>query len=721
MTEQLGRVLNGRYRLCAPIGTGASAQVYLADDVTLRRRVAVKVLHPALAEDEAFLRRFRAEAQAAAALNHANIMSIWDWGEDDGPYLVLEFLGGGSLRAMLDQGRRLTPAQALLVGLDTAKALHYAHSRGFAHRDIKPANLLFGDDGRLRIADFGLARALSEAAWTEPGAGLVGTARYAAPEQATAARVDGKADVYALGLVLIEAVTGSVPLVGESTLATVAGRADVPVPVPAALGPLVPALERAGRPDPAERLGAGAFGEALEAAKPELDRPQPLPLVGAVDVDAVRRLSDMDATLLPPSHPVPSHPVPSHPVPSHPVPSHPVPSHPVTSPVLGDVTQATDGSNGDVTQATNGSNGGGSNGDGSGGETTTMRSGPPTAVFDDLEMFQGEHKGRGGASKTAVAVFDDDPQPTPKARSRRRRWPWLLLVALLVAAAGGGVFAFLQAQPATALVPPVENRSEADAQVALAQVQAEAQFESPWTIEIKREPNEGVPEGNVISQSPSPGAVLEEGRKVTLLVSTGLPFKAVPDLANLTVDEAEAKLVEAELAKGDVSTVNDESVEAGQVLSWAASGQERPEELRKGSEVDLVVSAGPAARTVPNVAGKTADQAVAELKKVGLGAKVAEQYSTSVAAGVVIATEPGAGASVERGTSVTVVVSKGRDLVSVPDIVGRTLDEVNKALRDAGLKPGNISGQLGGSPFTSDPEPGAKVDRNTVVDVFLKR
>ncbi|MBW3645655.1 MAG: serine/threonine protein kinase, partial [Actinobacteria bacterium] len=262
MTEQVGRVLGSRYRLTAPIGSGSSAEVYLADDVTLRRRVAVKVLHPALADDEAFLSRFQAEARAAAALSHPNLMAVYDWGEADGPYLVLEFLGGGSLRGMLDQGRRLSPSQALMVGLDTARALDFAHSRGFVHRDIKPANLLFGDDGRLRIADFGLARALSEAAWTEPSDSLLGTVKYAAPEQASGRRVDGKADVYALGLVLIEAVTGTVPLVGESTIATLAGRVDSPVPVPDALGPLKPVLERAGNPDPAERPDAATLGRA---------------------------------------------------------------------------------------------------------------------------------------------------------------------------------------------------------------------------------------------------------------------------------------------------------------------------------------------------------------------------------------------------------------------------------------------------------------------------
>src|SRR5215210_316610 len=299
MTEQLGRVLGGRYRLIAPIGTGASAQVFLADDVKLRRRVALKVLHPALSDDQAFLRRFRAEARAAAALSHPNLMAVYDWTDEGDPYLVLEYLGGGSLRALLDRGRRLTVGQAVIVGLEAARALDYAHSKGFVHRDIKPANLLFGDEGRLRIADFGLARALSEATWTEPGDGLVGTARYAAPEQASGARVDGKADVYALGLVLIEAVTGTVPLTAEAALATLLRRIDNAVPIPDAMGPLVPILASMGRPDPSERPGADELGRSLLAVARRLDRPEPLPLPGAIEVSALRELEDVDLTLLP--------------------------------------------------------------------------------------------------------------------------------------------------------------------------------------------------------------------------------------------------------------------------------------------------------------------------------------------------------------------------------------------------------------------------------------
>ena len=151
---------------------------------------------------------------------------------------------------MLDQGVRLSQSQTLLVGLEATRALDYAHRRGFVHRDIKPANLLFGEDGRLRIADFGLARALAEAAWTEPQGAVLGTARYASPEQAQGQSVDGKADVYSLGLVLIEAVTGTVPFAADTTIATLMARVGKAVEVPDALGPLQKALARVGPPRP---------------------------------------------------------------------------------------------------------------------------------------------------------------------------------------------------------------------------------------------------------------------------------------------------------------------------------------------------------------------------------------------------------------------------------------------------------------------------------------
>ncbi|MGI8664319.1 MAG: protein kinase domain-containing protein [Acidimicrobiales bacterium] len=302
LNDQIGRVLGGRYRLTAPIGTGASALVYLADDTRLRRRVAVKLLHQALSADESFLRRFRAEAQAAAALNHPHILAVYDWGEDgDEPYLVTEYLGGGSLRAMLDTGARLDPAQALMIGLETARALDHAHKRGFVHRDIKPANLLFGEDGRLRIADFGLARALAEASWTEPAGAVIGTARYACPEQARGEKVTAKGDVYSLALVLIEAVTGNVPFASDTTIATLMARIDTPIEVSDSLGPLRKVLVRAGNPDPELRPDAGELSVGLLVAAEELARPTPLPLAGTTATVESLAVGDRDPTGLPSS------------------------------------------------------------------------------------------------------------------------------------------------------------------------------------------------------------------------------------------------------------------------------------------------------------------------------------------------------------------------------------------------------------------------------------
>src|SRR3954463_2459075 len=310
VSDLAGRVLAGRYLLQSAIGTGASGRVYVADDTRLRRRVAIKVLHAALAEDSGFLRRFRAEAQVAASLNHPNVMAVYDWGDDDVPFMVLELLTGGSLRSLLDSGARLSASQAVHVGRQVTAALEYAHARGIVHRDIKPANLLFDEHGIVRVADFGLARALAEASWTEPAGTVVGTARYAAPEQVTGAPLDGRADLYSLAVVLVEAVTGTVPAVADTAIGTLAARTHTPLVAPLALGRLGRVVERAGRPQPAERYpDAATMRAALADASRVLPPPQPLPLAGLggeIDggpptrIGRASNLFDQDAPVAPP-------------------------------------------------------------------------------------------------------------------------------------------------------------------------------------------------------------------------------------------------------------------------------------------------------------------------------------------------------------------------------------------------------------------------------------
>jgi serine/threonine-protein kinase len=615
-TDQVGRVLSGRYRLIAPVGAGASARVYLADDVRLKRRVAVKVLHDALADDDSFLRRFRAEAQAAAALNHPNIVAVYDWGDDEGtPYIVTEYLGGGSLRSLLDRGIRLTLSQALLVGLEATRGLDYAHRRGFVHRDIKPANLLFGEDGRMRIADFGLARALAEAAWTEPQGAVLGTARYASPEQAQGQSVDGRADVYSLGLVLIEAVTGTVPFSADTTIATLMARVGRPVEVPEGLGALAKVLEKAGTAEPADRSDAGQMGVALMAIAGDLPRPEPLPILSGHEPTTIA--DSGDATVI-------------------------------------DASGADDG--------------------------------VPAPIFLDDDLH------------------DDEPR-------RRRRWPWVVLAVLFAAALGGGA-AYLVAGARTPSypVPQLADFTEKQARTAVDQFH--------WHIAVAHARKDGSTAGRVLATRPKVGASLKKGHTLTLVLSDGNTLAPVPtDLVGKTLQQATAELQAAGGFTPQATGAYDETVAAGVILKM---GDGVPAQLPKGSAVPVVVSKGPAPRTVPQgLAGGTFAQAQAKLQAVQLVAHQVDAFSDTVPAGTVIGTSPAAGASVPRGGSVDVQVSKGPQLVAVPNVKGMKLDAATAALTSAGFVPGNVSGKASGKVTATNPPIGSMQKKGTAVDLTL--
>ena len=641
MTDQIGRVLSGRYRLIAPIGTGASAQVYLADDVRLRRRVAVKVLHAALAEDDAFLRRFRAEAQAAAALNHPNIVAVYDWGDDDGaPYIVTEYLGGGSLRALLDRGVRLTPSQALMIGLEATRALDYAHRRGFVHRDIKPGNLLFGDDGRLRIADFGLARALAEAAWTEPQGAVLGTARYASPEQAQGQAVDGRADVYSLGLVLIECVTGTVPFAADTTIATLMARVGKPVEVSEALGPLRKALARAGMPDAGGRPDAGELGIALMASAEDLPRPEPLPIVDGMPHDGNEDSHLADATML--------------------------------GAALAGTRLADPGEPTIVVDAP---------------EAGAASAAPPEWLADDL------------------VVETDDDQPA------RRRWPYAILVAVLALLVGGGAaFAYTELSTPSHEIPDLEGETQAAATAAA----EELGFE----VEIVESRQDGSTPGTVLDTRPPAGEQLDEGDTLTLIISLGNTPAPVPtDLVGKTLEEATRLLTDAGGFVPEVTEQESEEVPEGIVI---AVGEGVPAELPKGDPVPLIVSSGPAPRTVPSgLVGGSFENAKAALEGVQLKAKQVDEFSDDVEKGKVIRVEPGEGEQAERDSEVAVVVSKGPDVVTVPDVSGMSLDEAVSAIEGAGLVVGEAFGPAKGDPFITSPAAGTEVRRGATVDIYL--
>ncbi|MBW3664761.1 MAG: Stk1 family PASTA domain-containing Ser/Thr kinase [Actinobacteria bacterium] len=214
---RIGQVLAGRYRLEDLIGRGGMAEVREAQDEVLDRAVAVKMLLPRFAQDEGFIERFRREAQASASLSHPNIVAVYDTGEQDGlPFIVMELVRGRSLAEVITAGG-LTERRALEVTAEVCRALSYAHSRGLVHRDIKPGNILLGEDGQVKVTDFGIARAVNAETVTQTAA-VLGTAAYLSPEQAQGHPVDGRSDVYSLGVVLYEMLGGRAPFAGDTAV-----------------------------------------------------------------------------------------------------------------------------------------------------------------------------------------------------------------------------------------------------------------------------------------------------------------------------------------------------------------------------------------------------------------------------------------------------------------------------------------------------------------------
>ncbi|HYL40125.1 MAG TPA: protein kinase, partial [Candidatus Binatus sp.] len=240
----IGTVLGGRYRLVELLGQGGMATIYRARDAQLERDVAVKVLRPEYGADPDFVDRFRHEAQAAASLNHPGIVSVFDYGTDPaGPFIVMELVDGEDLATILRRAGALPPRQAARLVAQAARGLAAAHERGFVHRDVKPGNILVTRDGRVKVTDFGIARAMAESALTLPGTTL-GSVHYFSPEQARGEPATTASDIYSIGIVLFELLTGRRPWEGDTAAAIATARLTGSVPSPSGLrAGIPPALE----------------------------------------------------------------------------------------------------------------------------------------------------------------------------------------------------------------------------------------------------------------------------------------------------------------------------------------------------------------------------------------------------------------------------------------------------------------------------------------------
>ncbi|MGW1543539.1 Stk1 family PASTA domain-containing Ser/Thr kinase [Streptomyces sp. NPDC002309] len=602
----VGQVLDGRYRVDARIAVGGMATVYRAVDTRLDRVLALKVMHPALAADGSFVERFIREAKSVARLAHPNVVQVFDQGADGSyVYLAMEYVSGCTLRDVLRERGALQPRAALDILEPVLAALGAAHRAGFVHRDMKPENVLIGDDGRVKVADFGLVRSVDTV--TQTTGSVLGTLSYLAPEQIEQGSADPRVDVYACGVVLYEMLTGGKPHTGDSPAQVLYRHVHDDVPPPSAA---VPGL-------------AYELDELVAAATARAPELRPYHAVALLaQVRGTRgALADEQLDAVPPRAVTAEHDN----------------AHDRTSVIPRAL--------------------------------TALRHLP---VNEDDERYD------------RTSRLESPPLDTPHRRPRPRRTVVTLAAAVLLAICLGVGVWYINSGQFTE-VPPLLTKTEAQAEDRLAEVGLEVG-------RVKHAYSDTVQRGTVISTDPAPGARIRHNDTVTLTVSDGPETVKVPDIAGLRPEKARDLLKDSGLEPGMVTREFSEDVPRGLVIG---SDPATDTTTRAGTAIALTVSKG-APVDVPDVTGSDPAQAREALQEAGLRVRVAaERIHSEHEAGQVARQDPGPDGEAAEGDTVTLTLSKGPEMIEVPDVVGDGVDEAKQRLQDAGFEVEEDRGLLG--------------------------
>ncbi|MGH2692391.1 MAG: Stk1 family PASTA domain-containing Ser/Thr kinase [Actinomycetota bacterium] len=602
--------IDGRYQILARIAAGGMGEVFRAHDPVLDREVALKMLHVSLADDPSFIDRFRREARSAATLSHPNIVGVHDWGTTQGTYfMVMEFVRGVNLRAILMKHGALDAANAVSIVSDVLAALEHAHAQGIVHRDIKPENIMVrASDGAVKVADFGLARAFADSRVSQAPGTVTGTVQYLAPEQIEGMPADPRTDLYATGIVLYELLTGDVPFSGETSMAIAWRHLRERVPPPSRANPGVPvSLDRvvlnATERDREKRTDdAAVMRTDLQRADAELPPAAPLAELAAAVTPADEVPADRLSTVTIPRTLSPKE-----------------RRRQRVSRAFRFVSIAA------VVGLL-------------GWAAWTFVIPHPTTVPD----LRGDPLARAEAEADEAGLdlvlqqeFNSDvPDGAVVSQS---------LAPGTEAERGDGLTVVPSLGPELAAVPSVEGLTREEALARL----DEARFE----YKIVREYHETVPEDRVISQNPQGATELEVGKQIRLTVSKGLEPVDLPSLAGQTEAEAKDALKNLNLALGGISREFSAAVVAGEVIRTApAAGQTVEQE----SKVVLVVSKGPRTFAMPSVIGKPSSQARAELESLDLVVSVKPVPGSE--GDLIVGQIPKAGTIVQQGSTVTLYV-----------------------------------------------------------------
>ena len=665
----VGTLLDERYRVDSVLARGGMSTVYRGLDTRLDRPVAIKVMDPRFAGDRSFLERFIREARATARLRHPSVVAVHDQGVDrsqpeDQVFLVMELVDGGTLRDLLRAHRALPVPLAMAVLEPVLSALAAAHNEGLVHRDIKPENVLIGRAGEVKVADFGLVRALAEAGTTSDSV-ILGTVAYLSPEQVATGAADARSDVYSAGVVLFEMLTGHPPFTGDTALSVAYRHVNDDVPPPSTAVPGVPeALDqlvvRATRRDPRDRPSdAGEFLLALQRVRARLDVPRvPVRLPGLPGVPG----ADDEAPTQP------AKPVPLDPDRPGPRGTRALTRAPLVAPQPAPPGQPPPGR--------------------------------PAFGYPQREPHPRGQRPQGTHPAGGDQPPSGDPYLLERARDRRIFLIWLVVVALLTTLVGYG--AWHLAVGRWTVVPQLDNLDRGGVELALERAGLDPK--------IVTDHHDTVPAGLIVSIAPAVGSKVLRGRDITVVLSQGRP--RVPDIQPGTaLEAAKADLVNADLEvrRDERADAYDDKVAEGAVLRLAPPPGT---ELTVGAPVTIVLSKGPPPIAVPDVRGRTVEEAVAALRGAGLavGGEPTRRFDRDVPAGKVIGTEPGAGKQARKGSDVVLVVSTA---LVVPDIVGMPRSQALQTLRDAGFEPvesGDGAGNDQARAYGTSPGVGSLVD-----------
>ncbi len=697
-----GQLYGGRYALTRKIARGGMATVFEGVDTRLDRVVAVKLMHEGLGDDVDFTAKFDKEARAAARLSHPNVVAVFDQGvEGDRPYIVMEFVEGGTLRAVMRRDEKVSPALALAYLEPVVKALAAAHDVGLVHCDVKPENVLISDRGVVKVTDFGLAKAVTGQTNTATQGMLIGTVSYISPERVTTNRATSRSDIYSVGIMLYELLTGQKPHSGDSPIQVAYSHVhnDVSAPseaiprgrrtIPAYVDALVLACTRR---DPDQRPADGAaLARRVALARKALSS-------GITDDPALtRRLGggpEEDVTD-PGSPPTPARPATARTA------STPVSAQTATLPSVSNRRPLTP-----VTGSTREWTFRPSALPPTGGRLRA-RVATPVSPVDFENTFDGEPYDPSSVpppSRPLVRLSQD------RVHRRRRGMVALLLLLLLALGGGGGTYYYLTEGRWTT-TPDVVGQTEQEARAT-----TEAAL---LGYTVTKEFSETVAAGRVIRTDPAAGSRILRDGGITVVVSQGPERFDAPTLAGLTKDQATAALVRASLAVGAVSEAYHETVAPGVVVSASSAPGTK---LKRGTAVDLVVSKGPQPIPIQGYAGKPVQQAQQELQAAGFVVTVSLENSRTVAEGLVISQNPANGQG-KKGDTITLVGSKGPVMVAVPQVRGMTKDEAAAALKNAGFQPATktiVSGTTAfGLAYGTDPAAGTKVAEGSTVTVLV--